>query len=219
VALGGRLKEVIPVRYKLVIFDLDGTLSNSFPWFLDNVNDVAARFGFRSIGAGEVEALRAAGTREILKRLQVPRWKLPFIARHMRRLKTERGGSIALFPGVGPMLSALHEAGVATAMVSSDHEPNVRRTLRDNASLIHHYACGAALFGKAAKFKRAMRIAGAGPNETIAIGDELRDIDAARKVQIAFGAVAWGYANPDALRARNPEHFFTSMDEIAQRLT
>jgi len=55
----------------LLIFDLDGTLADSFPWFLRNVNDVADRFGFRRIADGDVESLRHAGSREILRRLEV----------------------------------------------------------------------------------------------------------------------------------------------------
>ena len=47
----------------LVIFDLDGTLADSYPWFLRHVNGVADRFGFRRIAADDVEALRHAGSR------------------------------------------------------------------------------------------------------------------------------------------------------------
>jgi phosphoglycolate phosphatase-like HAD superfamily hydrolase len=36
-------------RYKLAIFDFDGTLADSFPWFIGAVNDAAARFGFRGV--------------------------------------------------------------------------------------------------------------------------------------------------------------------------
>jgi phosphoglycolate phosphatase len=75
------------MRPALVIFDLDGTLADSFPWFLRHANDVADRFGFRRIADDEIEPLRRAGSREILQRLGVPRWKLPLIARHMRGLK------------------------------------------------------------------------------------------------------------------------------------
>src|ERR1700744_5134091 len=77
-------------HYSLAIFDLDGTLAHSFPWFLRNVNEVADRFRFRRVVEGEVEMLRHASTRDILAHLEVPRWKLPLIARHMRRLKTEQ---------------------------------------------------------------------------------------------------------------------------------
>ena len=76
-----------PMPPALVIFDLDGTLADSYPWFLRHVNDVADRFGFRRIADDDVEALRHAGSREILRRLDVPLWKVPAIARHMRRLK------------------------------------------------------------------------------------------------------------------------------------
>ena len=73
--------------YSLVIFDLDGTLADSLPWFHRHVNDVADRFGFRHVTDDNVDALRHAGTRDILRQLEVPLWKLPRIARHMRRLK------------------------------------------------------------------------------------------------------------------------------------
>ena len=114
--------------YSLAILDLDGTLADSFPWFLRHVNDVADRFGFRRIEEDEIEPLRRAGSREVLKRLEVPLWKLPLIARHMRRLKAAHIGDIPLFPEVEPMLRALHDSGMRLALVSSD---NVRwRSLR-----------------------------------------------------------------------------------------
>ena len=41
------------MRYALAIFDLDGTLADSFPWFLRIVNSVADKHRFRRIEAGE----------------------------------------------------------------------------------------------------------------------------------------------------------------------
>lgn len=205
------------MRYKLVIFDLDGTLADTFPWFLANVNSVADKFGFRRVGDEEIESLRHAGPRELLAHLKVPRWKLPRISRHMRQLKAQHAG-IRLFPGVDDMLQALALKGVAMAMVSSDHETNVRRTLGPaNVARIGHFACGASVFGKATKFKRVMRRAGVGARETLAIGDEVRDLEAARKAGIAFGAVAWGFANPKALVARGSDELFTAVNDIPAR--
>jgi phosphoglycolate phosphatase len=60
-----------------------------------------------------------------------------------------------------------------------------------------------------------LRRAGVRVQEAIYVGDELRDGDAARAVGIAFGAVTWGYATPDALRALSPDRLFTSIEEIA----
>lgn len=208
------------MRYSLLIFDIDGTLADSFPWFLRHVNGVADKYRFRRIAADDVEALRRTGPREILKRLDVPLWKLPLIARHMRRLKAAHLDDIPLFPGVDRLLQALAAQGIVVAIVSSDSEANARRALGPgNAKLVAHYACGASLFGKAALFKRVLKMAGVPVERALCIGDEIRDLQAARQAGIAFGAVTWGYADADALRAHTPEVVFSSFEEIARCVT
>ena len=207
------------MRYALAIFDLDGTLADSFPWFLGVLNTVAREFKFREVAEGDIEPLRHHGVNDLMRKLEVPLWKLPRIAHRVRAMKRADMAHIPLFPGVDAMLRALSDAGVTLAMVSSDSEANTRDMLGEaNAALIAHFACGAALFGKAAKFKRAMKLAGVAPGATIAIGDEIRDIEAARAAGIACGAVAWGYAAPAALRARKPDMVFETMEEIAAML-
>jgi phosphoglycolate phosphatase len=202
----------------LVVFDLDGTLADSFPWFLSVVNGVAREFGFRPIADADVEPLRRAGTREILRRLDVPLWKLPAIGRRMRALKRGQVERIALFPGVPAMLQALSDAGITLALVSSDNEDNARAQLGASAAYFSHFACGASLFGKAAKFKRILRRTGIAPTQAIAIGDEVRDIEAARAAGIACAAVAWGYAAREALAAHKPDMIFERVEDIASRL-
>lgn len=200
--------------YALAIFDLDGTLVDSFPWFLRTINDVADRFGFRRVRDEDVEGLRHASTREILSQLEVPLWKLPAIARHARRLKADAAAEIPLFAGVETMLHSLAEHGVLLALVTSDSEANARQKLGTTAELFGHFDCAASLFGKPAKFRRVVRRAGVDAGRVIAIGDEVRDIEAARAVGIACGAVSWGYAAPAALRAQNPEYFFERFEDI-----
>ena len=201
--------------YSLAIFDLDGTLADSFPWFRRHINDVADRFGFRRIADDDIERLRHAGSREILGHLDVPLWKLPSIARHMRRLKAAHIGDIGLFPGAEAMLRSLREGGCMLALVSSDSEANARRQLGEAAALFSHYDCGASLFGKATKFRRVVRRAGFTPTQAISVGDEVRDIEAARTAGIACAAVTWGFAARNALRAHAPELTFERMEDIA----
>jgi len=208
------------MNYRLVIFDFDGTLADTFPWFSRVLNGVADRFGFKRIEDGQGETLRGLSAQEIIAHLGVPRWKLPLIARHMRKLAAEHRDEIRLFEGVDCMLQDLAERGIRLAVVSSNSEANVRRTLGPhNAGLIADFACGASLFGKAAKFRRVLKRGRALPSEAICIGDEIRDAEAARTIGIAFGAVAWGYTDPRALRAHNPEVVFDRVQEIVGRLT
>ena len=206
------------MTYRLAIFDLDGTLADSLPWFRSVVNSLAARHAFRPVRPDEIEALRGKGSREIIRQLRVPMWRMPFIAADMRRRKAADLATIPLFPGVEAMLSGLAAKGIVCAVVSSDSEDNVRRALGANARSIAHFACGASMFGKAKKYRQVLRRAGVAAHEVIAIGDEVRDAKAASKAGIAFGAVSWGYATADALRQTGPALVFARMEEIAERL-
>jgi phosphoglycolate phosphatase len=202
-------------RYDLAIFDFDGTLADSAGWFRLTINDVAQRYGFRQITDAELEELRGQRTIDIIRYLGVPIWKIPFIARHMRQLVARDAHLIGLFQGVDALLSGLAECDVAIAIVTSNSEANVRRILgEDNSRRVRDYACGASLLGKASKFHAVVKHQGVSAERTIAIGDEARDIDAARKAGLAAGAVSWGYATIDLLRAHQPDYLFASMDDI-----
>jgi phosphoglycolate phosphatase len=204
------------VKYRLVIFDFDGTLADSFPWFASVLNDVAERFGFRKIDEAEGEALRGCDPREIIRRLGVPLWKLPMIATHMRALKAASTHHMPLFPGVGDLLRHLSSRGAALAIVSSDTATNIRHVLGpESAALIRHYECSVPIFGKPARIRKVLKTSGIPPRETICIGDEIRDAEAARQAGVAFGAVSWGYARLEALTPYAPAEIFASIDDIA----
>ena len=207
-------------RYDLAIFDFDGTLADSAGWFRSVINQVALRYGFRQVTDEELEALRGQPSAAVIRSLGVPAWKMPFIANHMRQLVARDAHKIALFEGVDTLMSSLAECSVTLAIVTSNSEANVRRILgQETATRIAHYACGASLFGKASKFRTIIKATSADPRRTIAIGDEVRDLEAARTAGLAAGAVDWGYATVDLLRAQRPDHLFLSMDDIRAAIT
>jgi len=208
------------MTYELAIFDFDGTLADTLPWFIDAFNGVADRYRFHRMAPNEVETLRR-GTdgRAMMRQMGIHGWKIPFIANHMRKLAARDIDRLPLFDGTAPLLRRLSDKGVTVAIVSSNAEANVRRVLGpENAGLVAHYACGASIFGKHGTFRRVIARSGIPPSRTIAIGDEVRDIEAARKAGIACGAVLWGFAHPDALKAHAPDELFASFDEIVDRM-
>jgi phosphoglycolate phosphatase len=207
------------VRYKLAILDFDGTLADTFPWFLSAVNRMAEKHGFKKIEEGELETLRGYSARQIVEHLGVPAWKLPRIGIDMRRLMAEDIRQIRPFEGMGAMLRGLSERGVALAVVTSNAYDNVHQVLgAEHAARISYYECGASLFGKRGKLRRVLKKSGVRPGEAIFIGDEIRDIEAARAEGIPFGAVAWGYTHVEALEARAPAEVFADVDEVVEKV-
>ncbi len=203
------------MTYRLVVFDFDGTLADSLGWFIGALGEMAPRYGFRRVSEAEIAMLRGCDSRAIMRYLGVPLWQLPIIAADLRRRAAAEAASIGLFDGVGQLLDALHKNGTTCGIVTSNAETTVRRVLGpERAGQIPFYECGVDLFGKAKRFRRLMKRAGAAPGETIFIGDEQRDIEAARAVGAAAGAVTWGVATRELLARCTPTMMFDHPREI-----
>ena len=202
---------------RLAIFDFDGTLADSFPWFTSVLNQVAARYHFRPVTAEEVGLLRRLDARQILSHLAVPGWKVPLIAAHMRQLQAR--ADIAPFPALPALLDGLAGDGLRLALVSSNQEANIRRSLGPALfARFEQVECGAGLFGKAGRLRRVADRSGLAKNEIAAIGDEIREIEAARAAGLAAIAVGWGYTDAEALAAQAPDHLARTPEELGRIL-
>ncbi len=207
------------LKYDIAAFDFDGTLADTMPWFNSILNTVADKYGFRKIDASEREQLRSRDASEILKFLNIPLWKLPAIMAHVRTLMQEIDPNVRLFDGIPDALARLKASGLRLAVVSSNSVENVRRVLgTDTAALFDDYECGTDLFGKAAKIDRLLKQHGTAPERFLLVGDETRDIDAARKAGVRVGSVAWGYNHLDALRGRGPDEVFLTVADLPNEL-
>lgn len=206
------------MKYQLVILDFDGTLADSFPWFIRVFNEVADKFSFRKIRDHEIDTLRGLSGREMMKHLGVATWKVPLIVAHMRKLKTRDIDTIKLFPGVPEMMRGLKAAGIELAIVSSNAPHNVEKVLGANRALIDYLDCGGSIFGKASMLEKVLKQSATPADRALCIGDEIRDLEAAKSAGIPFGAVAWGYTNLPALQKHGPAEVFGTMGEIVAKL-
>ncbi len=205
--------------YKLVIFDFDGTLADSVTWLLEVFNDLAVRHRFRKVTPKEIEDLRGQSSREIVRQLGIPLWKLPLIARHVRDLSADAASRIVLFPGIATMLTSLDERGSRIAVASSNAEATIRRIMgAPVAASVDYFECGASMFGKARRIKRILTRSGVPASDAIFVGDETRDIEAAQEAGVAAGAVLWGAAKSSAFGGVNPAAMFATVEEMASFL-
>jgi phosphoglycolate phosphatase len=199
--------------YALAIFDFDGTLADSFPFFLGIHNTLARKHGFPEVAADEVEALRGMSTRALAERARLPPWKLPVVARDFVA-RMQSAAAVPLFEGVADALRRVHADGLRLALVTSNSQANVRRVLGEPlAALFDPVDCGASMFGKASRLRRVARRLAVAPSRAIYIGDQTADGEAARAAGMDFGAVAWGYARLDVLESAGPARRFATPAE------
>lgn len=203
------------VNYKLLIFDFDGTLANSFPWLMEILDELAEKFNAIPLDPNRLSEIKNYPPRKIMKMHNVPIWKLPAILKFTRSRMKTNGESIVRFEGVDALLKELDARNIRMALVTTNTCETVRRVLGDDLyNLFQLFEDRVSLFGKPAALNRIARKSGLNKSEMLAIGDEIRDIDAAKKVCIPFGAVSWGFSTLEAMLTRTPDHIFTEMEQI-----
>ena len=207
------------MNYNLIIFDFDGTLADTFPWFTSVINKVADKYKFKKVSENEYETLRGLGAREIFKYLGIPLWKTPMIGNYISALLSKDIRKISLFNGIDSLLKLLSIKKVKIAILSSNSFINISKVLgSENFVFIDYFECGVSAFGKRAKLRKILKKSKIPPSEAIFIGDEIRDCEAANKEGIAFGAVSWGYTRMESLESCKPTEVFTSIDQISDKL-
>ena len=192
------------MTYRLAMFDFDGTLADSFPFVLSVFNTIADRHGFRRIDVARAGELRHLGVRQMMDHVGLPAWKLPLASKTFMAMMQDSAHLVPLFDGIADALRHLHENGVMLTVVSSNSEHNVRAVLGPElTTLVTRFDCGMSIFGKASRIRAVLKACGMAPGDALYIGDQTTDAEAARKAGVAFGAVHWGYATIEALRAQD----------------
>lgn len=203
------------MTYRLIAFDFDGTLADSFDCFVAALSEASRLHGFRDVDDALIATLRGLSARDIIRALEVAPWKVPQVTIDMRRLMQRRIADVSLFPGVADTFGALAARGVKIAIATSNTEAVVRDRLGAPAcDHVAHFACGISLFGKSRRLRALAREAGLRSGEMLYVGDEIRDADAARRANVAFQGVAWGYTAPGTLQMHCATPLLTRIDAL-----
>jgi phosphoglycolate phosphatase len=204
------------MTYRLFMFDFDGTLADSLGQLVALYNRLAPSLGLKPVT--DVEAARATPTRRLLKQLGIRFWKLPRVVRAFQAAVAAEAQAVRLHDGIAAMLGDLAARGARLAVLSSNREDNIRRCLQANGvedrfAFIVGYP---KLFGKAKALRRILRSEGLSRADVLYVGDELRDIEAGRKVRIATAAVTWGFHAESLLAAAGATFLIRQPAELVQ---
>jgi HAD superfamily hydrolase (TIGR01549 family) len=192
--------------FKLVVFDFDGTVADSLMTALGIFNRFAAELRYKPIE--DTEAVRSMTTRQFMKHHGISLWRLPRLVRKFHAAAAEEAEKLKLYPGLPEMLATLHTDGVRLGILSSNKEENIRRCLRVNgAEEFFAFVVGyPKLFGKGRALRRIVRAERIERPDVLYVGDEMRDIEAARKAGVASAAVTWGFHAEPLLRTSEPNY-------------
>lgn len=199
----------------IVIFDFDGTIADTLHLLVGALNRLSSRFRYRRITPEDIPELRGMRPRQIMSNLNMSFLSLPFVLKLVRR-EMNRGLSGAKpTTEMRDILLTLKRNGCEIGILTSNTEQNVKEFLiNNNLDVFDFLYSGNSLFGKGRVLRSIIRKNRFNPNSVFYVGDEIRDIDAARKTGVTMIAVPWGFNTPDALRRAGPDHMVETMDDI-----
>ncbi len=185
-------------RFRLIVFDWDGTLADSTALIAQSLQQACRAIGApvpdetrarHVIGLGLVDALRHVAP-------TLPQERYQELAGHYRDCYVARESEIPLFDGVRQMLDELATAGFLLAVATGKGRAGLGRALALHGVADRFFAtrCADEGFPKPHPdmLLHLMERARVDPGATLMIGDTSHDLELARNAGAAAVAVAWG---------------------------
>lgn len=189
---------------RAVLFDLDGTLVDSAPDLCNAVNQVLASLGRPAVPLERLRQVVSKGGRAMLSVAlpdlpEAEREALlpPFLAHYGKALAVDS----TMFPGVAELLAAIEARGLRWGIVTNKPE-GLAVGVVDGFGWTSR--CAVLVGGDTLPKRKpdpaplllACERLGIAPDEAIYVGDDERDIVAARAAGMVSVAALWGYREP-----------------------
>ena len=189
-----------------LLFDFDGTLVDSFDCVMKKAMILAEQYHFKFFSPDEIKLLRDLSSKELIKTLNIPIYRLPQLIHHMRRHLRQEMHNLPPTPNIQPVIESLKHAGFSLGILTSNSVENVSIWLESHQmkhcfKFIHNESN---YFTKRYLIKKTLKTYHIHKEQTFYIGDETRDIEAAHKNHIQSVAVTWGYNSEKALSKYGP---------------
>lgn len=200
---------------RLLIFDFDGTLADTFRAGFEILNKLSSEFDFRLLSEEDIEIVRDMGMRQVLKYLGIRPTKMAKIARRGSEELSLRIQGVQPLQGVLSVVRELHARGFQIGILTSNSQENVQIFLNNHDLNIFDFVRSSSkLMGKAREIKAIRKKLGVPKNEILLIGDEMRDIEAAHKDGVAIAAVVGGYNSRQALEKVKPQYLLDRPEDL-----
>ncbi len=205
---------------KVIVFDFDGTIADTYQAIVDITNDLSSEFGYQPMDEDELLLLKNLSSKEIVRRTEISLFKIPFL---VQRVQKELGCQIAeLSPikGMESVLLELKQRNYILGIVTSNVKENVVIFLKKNnlEYIFDFIYSGTNIFGKHRIINQLMKQHNLNKTDVIYVGDETRDIRSARKSGIGIIAVGWGFNSQEILAEHKPDFLAIKPNELLQAI-
>ena len=201
---------------KVIIFDFDGTVADTLDALVSITNRLAVEFGYKPITQDELALFKNLNSRQIIKHSGISIFQLPFLVRKVKAELNKEIKTLSLIPGIKEVLIELKNQGNSLGIITSNSKENVVAFLTANnlQYLFDFIYSGTKLFGKSKVINKFLKQENIKPEAVIYVGDEIRDIEAARKSEIKVIAVSWGFNSEQVLAEQNPDYLIHDPAEL-----
>ncbi|MCT7970945.1 HAD-IA family hydrolase [Laspinema olomoucense] len=205
---------------RIILFDFDGTIADTLDSIVKITNRLAGEFGYKKTTQEDVEYLRNMNSMQIIKTSGIPIFKVPFLLQMVKLELNHEIQNLKPIPGIVEALQILNHKEYKLGIVTSNSLENVKGFLERNemTKLFSFIHAGSTLFGKNKVIKNFLKKEGIPPENVIYIGDETRDIEAAKKAKIKVIAVSWGFNSKTVLSKHNPDIAINNPQDLIEAI-
>ncbi|WP_426560675.1 HAD-IA family hydrolase [Dapis sp. BLCC M172] len=200
-----------------MIFDFDGTLADTFDLIFAITNRLSVEFGYKQTKKEEIPEIEKLSPLELINQSGISLFKVPFLLRKIRTEFQKEINNVRLFSGIKDAVLELKYQGYKIGIITSNAQENVEVVLQKYDLFIFDFiASGTTLFGKHRVIKKYLKSENIQREEMVYIGDETRDIHAAKKAKIKVVAVTWGFNSREALSEYQPDALVEQPQELIE---
>ncbi len=204
----------------VLIFDFDGTIADTFHYVLELGNRLSEEFHFNKIADNEINDMKDKNFLEIIQHLNVPLLKIPMIVAKAKKELHKDIESIEPIKDLKEALLKIKSLGHKIGILTSNSSKNVMSFLENNElDFFDFIGTTSKIWSKNWGLQDMINDHNLELADVIYIGDETRDIAAAKKAGIRSAAVTWGYNSCKALQAQDPDYLLHSPEELFQLFT